>query len=139
MNKSRAFLVLVAGFALVIRVIANGQGTIRVSEASLRKAAVKIVTPEYPEDSKKARATGVAVASVGTDTSGNVESVEIVEAPDSSIKKAVDSAVRQWRFGQAFAGGKPVKVLGKLTFYYIIDSDGARVENPKTFTRVQPK
>lgn len=114
----------------------------RIAESSLRKAAKKLVMPEYPEESVRQRSKGVAVAEIVYDEAGVVIYVEVLEAPDKPIKDAVSSAVRQWRFEPAHARserGPLIKIQGKLTFYFVINDRGeARVENPKQFKSGKP-
>ena len=113
----------------------------RIAEVSLRRAARKIVMPEYPKESIKHNSKGVAVAQLLYDETGVVIDVEILEAPDDSIKESVIKAVRQWKFEPARAKsrqGPLVKIQGKLTFYFEIDERGkATVENPKQFKSPQ--
>jgi TonB family protein len=104
---------------------------IKISEISLRKRATKSVMPVFPEEARRRKAMGVAVAQVDIDERGEVEQVEILESPDPSIKDAVIAAIKQWKFKPATINDKPVRIQGKLTFYYVIDDKGARVENPK--------
>lgn len=86
-----------------------------VPEGVLRRLAKKVVLPDYPEASKKRS--------------------YVLEAPDEEIKQSTLDAVRQWEFNPAFTGDerKPVRIRGKLTFYFVIDGQGARVQNPRRF------
>lgn len=118
------FPFLVTGLAIK----AFSQSTLRVSESTLRKAAIKTVMPSFPEESRKHKKTGIAVAFLHIDEKGNVGKVDTLDAPDPLIKEAVVSAIKQWVFKPTHFRGEPVKVQGKLTFYYIIDGKGARVE-----------
>ncbi len=108
---------------------------VRASESSLRKIAIKTVMPIYPEESIKRGAKGVAVAELVFDTTGDVSTVEVLEAPDSSIGQAIINATKQWKFRPTnVKGGGAVSVRGKLTFYYVIDEKGeGRVENPRQY------
>jgi len=132
-------LCLVLGVLFTVSTsLALGQRTVaRISEGSLRKIAVKTVMPEYPPDSVRRQSKGVAVAELIFDEAGVVSQVEILEAPDSLIEKATTEAVRQWTFKPTRMRdehGPPIRVQGKLTFYFVINDQGqARVENPKQF------
>lgn len=99
--------------------------------------------PAFPEESKRNKTAGVAVAFLHIDDKSHVEKVEILEAPDSFIdsfiKDAVINAVKQWAFKPTHFRGEPIKVQGKLTFYYVINNKEARVENPKSFDASQDK
>ena len=107
----------------------------RASEASLRKIATKVVMPNYPHESIKRGAKGVAVAELVIGVAGDVSNAEVLEAPDALIEKAVLEAVKQWKFRPTnVKGGGPVSVRGKLTFYFEINEKGqGKVENPRQY------
>jgi TonB family protein len=106
-----------------------------VPEGVLRRLAKKTVLPDYPEASKKRGTTGRAVIQLDVDKEGRLTKTFILEAPDDDIKQAVTEAVRRWEFGPASAGDerKPVRIRGKLTFYFVIEGRDARVQNPRKF------
>lgn len=106
-----------------------------VPEGVLRRLAKKVVVPGYPEASKKRGAAGRAVAQLEVDKEGRITSAYMLEAPDEEIKQAMLDAVRRWEFNPAFTGDerRPVRLRGKLTFYFVIDGQGARVQSPKKF------
>jgi TonB family protein len=104
---------------------------VRVSETTLRKQAIKVAMPQYPQESKR-KSTGVVVAEVHIDERGDVTDVDVQETPDAFIKEAVITAIKQWKFKPATTKGHPVCLVGKLTFYCVIDGQGARIEDPKT-------
>ena len=130
-------VLLLTLFPIFVTAIAQGM-IARISEGSLRKIALKTVMPKYPQQSILNRSKGVAVAELIFDTAGIVSQVEILEAPDEFIKKATIEAVKQWTFKPTRMkdeDGPPIRVQGKLTFYFVIERNGEpRVENPK-----QPK
>lgn len=106
-----------------------------VPEGVLRRLAKKTVLPGYPEASQKRGTAGRAVAQLDVDKEGRITSAFVLEAPDEEIKQAVLDAARRWEFNSAFTGDerKPVRIRGKLTFYFVIDGQGARVQNPRKF------
>ncbi|MDQ3665560.1 MAG: energy transducer TonB [Acidobacteriota bacterium] len=105
---------------------------IQVAELSLRKAATRIVMPEFPESAKKRGVKGLAVVEIEFDENGAVSKAVVLESPDRVIAEAVSHAVGQWKFQRQTLGGQPVHIRGKLTFYYVIDADGGgHVENPR--------
>lgn len=107
---------------------------VRVEEDGIRKSASKTVMPDYPEKAVKEGKQGVAVVELEYDGQGVVTEVKVIEAPTDTIGRAVVSAVKQWRFRTSSYKGEPLAVRGKLTFYFVLDSDGKpRVENPKQF------
>ncbi len=113
-----------------------GQATkvVNVDEAGIRRSAAKKTLPAFPEDSRKRRSQGVAVVRLEYDGNGTVVSVEVLEAPDSELGRAIADAVRQWTFKPSSIRGEPINIRGKLTFYCLIDRKGiGRVQNPKQF------
>ena len=117
---------------LVVSTTAYAVQSIKVSEVSLRKAASRKVMPDFSQEAVKQNAQGIAVAELVVDESGNVVTVDVVEAPHPLIAEAVAAAVNQWKFKTTTLKGKPVSVRGKLTFYYVIDERGiGRVDNPR--------
>jgi TonB family protein len=105
---------------------------VRVSEMGIRRAAIKIVMPTFPEVARKRGASGVAVAELEFNAEGAVIRLQILESPDPVIKVAVAEAVQKWKFQPQTLNGEPVNIVGKLTFYYLVDGrGGGRVENPK--------
>jgi TonB family protein len=105
----------------------------RVPEGVIRKAAKTIVRPTYPVTSKKRGTQGLAVVLLDVNGAGDVTDVSVVEAPDEEIGKSVMDAVRRWKFSQLSAEGKPIKVRGKLSFYFSIRDGKTYVSDPKKF------
>ena len=107
---------------------------VKTPEQVFRKLISKLVMPVYPDAARRRGERGVAVAEVLVDEQGRLADVQILEAPSAEIGEAVIAAVRQCRFSAAESDGGPIRVSGKLTFYFVIDRDGlARVENPRKF------
>lgn len=105
---------------------------VRVSEIALRRATINIVMPSYPEEAINQKANGIAVVELLTDGEGNVDKINILEAPHPTIRKALVAAVKQWKFKPSTANGMSVRYSGKLTFYFVIDDKGiATVRNPR--------
>ena len=124
---------LLGGISVAAPSSAMVQDVARVPEAVVRKVATTVVKPEYPLASKKRGTQGLAVVVVEIDEDGNVTSVEVAEAPDEEIGQSVVRAVKQWKFSPVTAEGKPIKLRGKLTFYFSIRDGKPAVEDPKRF------
>ena len=118
-----------------------------MGEEEHRNNAINQPVPIYPESSLRKGEEGVAVASIVADRDGRVEVVELLEAPDEAIGRAVQEALEQWTFypGRAPAeafhppGGVPerergtrvnVRIRSRMTFYFRILSGGGAVLNP---------
>ena len=105
-------------------------GPITIGEGVLRANATRIIMPEYPKASSQKQATGVAVVQLETTEDGRVEKVEILEAPDQSIAKAVEAAVSQWQFNPTSFANRKRRIKGKLTFYFKRVGNHFEVHNP---------
>ena len=114
---------------------AQDNGTfIVVREKALRPTATKTVMPDFPAESKRHQAKGVAVAEFEVGAQGDVIKLTILQAPDDLTGKAVADAVRQWTFPPPLINNKPVRVVSKLTFYFVLEADGTgHVDNPRQF------
>lgn len=134
---SRSYLALLLLLICFIScLIAAGQTAkvVDVDEAGIRRSASKKILPAFPEGSRKRRSQGVAVVRLEYDGKGRVIKVDVLEAPDSEIGRAIADAVRNWTFKPSSIRGEPVNIRGKLTFYCLIDRNGiGRVQNPKQF------
>jgi len=89
-----------------------------------------MITPEYPRTSKLAKHQGVAVAELETNTRGEVESVEILEAPDADVGRSLERALRKWRLSPLTINKEPCRIRGKVTYYYRLVQDVGRVLPP---------
>ena len=90
-----------------------------------------VVRPAFPDVSFKEEVTGVVVAWIETDEQGDVVSVTILQSPNKEIGSAVKKALARWRFAPTTLKGKPVRVAGKLTFYYEIENGVGLVLSPE--------
>jgi outer membrane biosynthesis protein TonB len=96
----------------------------------LRKAASRLVVPLFPRESLHARHQGVAVAEVTFGTTGKIERVDVLDAPDTWILAAMLDAVRRWELPSATHGSHPVSLTGKLTYYFLIRGGVGVVMDP---------
>lgn len=110
---------------------AQSTKTLKISEGSMRRLAVETVMPVFPKESRRRLVQGVVVAQVEVSEKGGVETVKVLEAPDDAILKCVSQTLKKWRFKPSTIQGEPVRVVGKLTFYFSIDRGNPRVTNPR--------
>jgi TonB family protein len=87
------------------------------SNAALKAAAIEKVLPSYPRGVfSYSRLITVPVFML-IDEQGNVVSAQTMRGNrDSAINQRVVEAARQWKFTPATKAGKPIKVMGTLTF-----------------------
>jgi outer membrane biosynthesis protein TonB len=98
-----------------------------VAETVLRASATSAAPPLYPEASVRRFSRGVAVAKVQLADTGRLESLEVLQAPDPLIARAVQKAVRLWVFKPVVSArtGQPIAAEGKMFFYFEIqDGEG---------------
>ncbi|MGH9397559.1 MAG: TonB family protein [Terriglobia bacterium] len=103
---------------------------IQFVELVLRNRATKQVMPVYPPKSEKLGHSGVAVGQVTVDHGGRVSAVQILQAPDDAIRKAVAKALQNWTFRPETIHGVPIEFTGELTFYLVIKNGKGMVLNP---------
>jgi len=74
--------------------------------------------PSYPPADIKNGTSGVAVAHIEVDETGEKSKVTVVEAPSATISAEVLRAVSLWQFAKTRTGGRPTILVGNLTFYF---------------------
>lgn len=104
---------------------------LRMGEDEHRKHLINGSLPTYPASSLRSGREGVAVASIVAGRDGQVETIELLQAPDEAIGRAVEEALEQWTFTPGRAplgdGGSlvDVRIESRLTFYFrIVDGTG---------------
>ena len=113
--------------------------SVRMGEGVLRMKATTVVRPAFPDVSLKKEVTGVVVAGIEIDEKGDVESVTILQSPSKEIGSAVKKALERWRFSPTTIKRKPVRVTGKLTFYYEIENGVGLVLSPQEKRAFRPR
>ena len=86
-----------------------------VEVGALDEKALSKPAPPYPAVARAARAAGRVVVQVTVDEEGRV----ILAAAQSGhplLRAAAEAAARKARFAPTVRGGKPVKVIGTLTY-----------------------
>lgn len=132
-DRSQAIsrVLTLTALTLLLTAPARAGGYVVIGEERLRKLAISFPMPEYPRKSKQNRATGVSVTKFFVDESGNVESIEVLQAPDRYIEASLVAAINKWKFQPYSSDGQTKRILGKLTFYFALDRGRGRVENPR--------
>ena len=80
--------------------------------------AVDLPRAVYPEEARKARASGSVQVQVLVDESGKVISAKAIFGPEALRAAAVQAALRA-KFKPTLVGGTPVKVSGILTYDFV--------------------
>ncbi len=134
---NRKLIILMIGFGIYLFIpcfIDEVKGQmlkkLSVHETTLRKKSIKTIVPKYPKEAIKVNASGVAVSEITISEDGTVVDVKILESPHSSINASMIEALKQWKFNPFYLNGKPQKVSGKITFYFVLENKKAKVESP---------
>jgi protein TonB len=80
-----------------------------ISEIEFKPHPIRITTPEYPREARKAKIEGSVVVKVLVDKQGKVERVEVVSGPEIFRQAALEAA-RQFRFRPGRHEGERRKV-----------------------------
>ena len=75
--------------------------------------------PQYPPDARAAGITGVVIAEIIVDTSGNVTAAKIVQSIPL-LDEAALKAVRNWRYAPTVVNGQPVPVSMTVTVNFTL-------------------
>jgi TonB family protein len=94
---------------------------LRKSGGAIQGAAIRRVEPAYPPLAKAAQVSGSVVVEVTIDEDGNVISARAISG-HPLLKDAAVAAAREWKFAGTQIDGKPVKVVGTITFNFSLDS-----------------
>jgi len=75
---------------------------------------IRRVEPEYSEEGRKARLSGVVVLQAVVDTDGKIKSVRVLQGLGLGLDEKAAEAVQQWRFRPARRGVQPVPVTATI-------------------------
>ena len=79
---------------------------------------LKLVTPAYPEMARSSRASGDVVVRVLIDKEGKVVAAQMVDG-QPLFRAASIRAAKASRFAPTLAEGKPVNVIGRVTYSFM--------------------
>lgn len=94
--------------------ISSGETTdsnvLRVGGRVLAPELIRRVEPEYPEEAKAYRVSGVVILEATIDEKGSVTRTRIVKGLPFGLSEAAAAAVERWQFKPATMDGEPVRV-----------------------------
>lgn len=88
-----------------------------ISGGVLNGRAVSLPAPQYPPSAKSQRASGTVTVEVLLDEEGKVVEARAVEGHPALRQSAVEAA-RRARFSPTILSGRPVKVMGVITYRF---------------------
>ena len=66
------------------------------------------VDPEFSEEARKAKFSGVVVLAIEVDANGRATAFRVIQGPGLGLEEKAIDAVKQWRFRPGLQDGKPV-------------------------------
>ena len=89
----------------------GGLGGVYVAGGGVSAPALTFqVDPEYSEEARKAKYSGVVVLSIEVDQSGHTRNLRVAKGVGLGLDEKAIEAVKQWRYKPALQKGKPVDV-----------------------------
>jgi len=81
------------------------------------------VQPAYPESARSAGVSGPVLLEAIIDEEGKVRDIKVVKSPegDTTLSRAAEEAVKQWRYEPATLDGQAVAVLAKITVKFRLE------------------
>jgi len=90
------------------------KGAVKVEGEIKPPKLVKMISPVYPEEARKAGLQGVVILAARIDTDGRVKDVKILRSIPQLDQAAVD-ALKQWVYEPLLKGGKPAEAVFNVT------------------------
>jgi TonB family protein len=90
-----------------------------VNKGVLQGVAIYRVQPDYPIEARKYRVHGSVLVQVVVDQCGRVITAKGVNGHVELVSAALRAA-KKWRFAPTRLGGRPVKVIGTITFNFTL-------------------
>ena len=91
----------------------------KVAGGTINARAASLPQPDYPPIARAARAAGTVVVHVVADEEGRVVAAQAASG-HPLLQAAAVKAARQARFKSALVNGKPVKIVGAVSYNFIL-------------------
>jgi TonB family protein len=92
----------------------GGAGVYNVGNGVTAPELVSKVEPEYSEEARKAKYSGLVLLSVIVNTDGKAEDIHVVKSVGMGLDEKAIEAVQKWRFKPGKNKGVPVKVRAQI-------------------------
>ena len=89
-----------------------------MSGGVLNGRAISLMRPPYPDEARKAHASGTVIVEVEIDECGNVASAKAVSGP-GVLRKVCESAAKGARFTPTIINGTPIRVMGVIQYHFV--------------------
>jgi TonB family protein len=103
----------------------------RVSEDTLRKAAISLPEPSYPQAAELSRTEGRVNVDLIIDEKGVVTNARATSA-NALLNEAAEAAARAARFAPASLSSEPARITGTLSYDFVLPKAAAPETSPKT-------
>jgi TonB family protein len=100
----------------------RSEGAMRVGGDVRAPIVTRKVEPQYTDDARKGRISGIVIIETLVDKAGNVKDAVVLKGLPDGLSEAALSAVKQWQFQPATLNGEPVDVIFNLTVNFKVDS-----------------
>lgn len=91
-----------------------------ISGGVVNGKALSLPKPDYPDDARRSKVTGVVSVKVVIDETGKVVSAQAVGGPESiSLRQAAEAAALKATFSPTRLSGQPAKVSGVINYNFV--------------------
>ena len=97
----------------------KGSPSVPVEQGVLQGVAIHRVQPAYPFEARRARIAGRVIVQVVVDQCGRVVEAKTLNGHMELLGAALRAA-REWRFAPTKLAGRPMKVIGTITFNFTL-------------------
>ena len=116
----KRLVILLVFLLLLVPLIAKAQ-PYRVGGDVKAPVVIHHVNPQYPEEARKNRISGIVILEVVIKSTGVVTDVTVLKPLPYGLSEAASDAVKQWIFKPGEINGQPVDVIFTLTINFKLD------------------
>ncbi len=102
-------------FLFLLTMLFLSHGYCEVPSASDRKPTpISMPTPDYPDELRRERISGVVLVEFIIGKDGNVVEAKAKKSPDERLSRLAEDAVMKWKFEPGIKDGAPVEVRAAM-------------------------
>jgi TonB family protein len=91
-----------------------GGGVFKVGGGVSAPALISKTDPEYSEEARKAKYSGIVVLAIVVDTEGRAQNIRVVKSLGMGLDEKAIEAVSKWKFRPGMKGGVAVNVSAQI-------------------------